>query len=42
MRWKIVRINLEKIKYSKNNCNQSLKQLLFLGLTSEELINLIN
>ena len=33
---------LDRIKYTKNNFNQSLKQLLSLGLTSEELINLIN
>ena len=32
----------DRIKYTKNNFNQSLKQLLSLGLTSEELINLIN
>ena len=32
----------DRIKYSKNNFNQSLKQLLSLGLTSDELINLIN
>ena len=32
----------DKIRYTKNNFNQSLKQLLSLGLTSEELINLIN
>lgn len=32
----------DKIKYNKNNFNQSLKQLLSLGLTSEELIGLIN
>lgn len=32
----------DKIKYTKNNFNQSFKQLLSLGLTSEELINLIN
>ena len=32
----------DRIKYNKNNFNQSLKQLLSLGLTSEELINLIN
>lgn len=32
----------DKIKYTKNNFNQSLKQLLSLGLTSEELINLVN
>ena len=31
-----------RVKYTKNNFNQSLKQLLSLGLTSEELINLIN
>lgn len=32
----------DRIKYTKNNFNQSLKQLLSLGLTSEELITLIN
>ena len=32
----------DRIKYTKNNFNQSLKQLLSLGLTSEDLINLIN
>lgn len=32
----------DRIKYTKNNFNQSLKQLLSLGLTSEELINLIS
>ena len=32
----------DRIKYSKNNFNQSLKQLLSLGLTSEELISMIN
>ena len=32
----------DRIKYTKNNLNQSLKQLLSLGLTSDELINLIN
>ena len=32
----------DRIKYTKNNFNQSLKQLLSLGLTSNELINLIN
>ena len=32
----------DRIKYTKNNFNQSLKQLLSLGLTSEELINLID
>lgn len=32
----------DKIKYTKNNFNQSLKQLFSLGLTSEELINLVN
>ena len=34
--------NKDKIKYTKNNFNQSLKQLLSLGLTSNELIDLIN
>ena len=32
----------DRIKYTKNNFNQSLKQLLSLFLTSEELINLIS
>lgn len=32
----------DRIKYTKNNFNQSFKQLLSLGLTSEELIDLIN
>ena len=32
----------DRIKYTKNNFSQSFKQLLSLGLTSEELINLIN
>ena len=32
----------DRIKYTKSNFNQSLKQLLSLGLTSDELINLIN
>lgn len=32
----------DRIKYTKNNFNQSLKQLLSLGLTSEELVDLIN
>ncbi len=32
----------DKIKYTKNNFNQSLKQLFSLGLTSEELILLVN
>ena len=32
----------DRIKYTKNNFNQSLKRLLSLGLTLEELINLIN
>ncbi len=32
----------DKIKYTENNFNQSFKQLLSLGLTSEELIDLIN
>ena len=32
----------DRIKYTKNNFCGSLKQLLSLGLTSEELINLIN
>jgi transposase len=32
----------DRIKYSKNNFSQSLKQLLSLGLTSDELIEIIN
>lgn len=32
----------DRIKFTKNSFNQSLKQLLSLGLTSDELINLIN
>ena len=32
----------DRIKYTKNNFNQSFKQLLSLGLTSKELIELIN
>ena len=32
----------DRIKFTKNNLNQSFKQLLSLGLTSEELIDLIN
>ena len=32
----------DRIKYTKINFNQSLKQLLSLGLTSEELISLVN
>lgn len=32
----------DRIKYTKNNFNQSLKQLLSFGLTSDELIHLIN
>lgn len=32
----------ERLKYTKNNFNQSLKQLLSFGLTSDELIDLIN
>ena len=32
----------DRIKYTKNNFKQSAKQLLSLGLTSNELINLIN
>ena len=32
----------DRIRYTKNNFNQSFKQLLSLGLTSEELIDLIN
>ena len=31
-----------RIKYTKNNLNQSVKQLFSFGLTSEELIDLIN
>ncbi len=34
--------NKDRIKYTKNNFNQSLKQLLSLGLTSDELVNIIN
>lgn len=32
----------DRIKFTKNNFNQSLKQLLSLGLTSDELVSLIN
>ena len=32
----------DRIKFTKNNFNQSLKQLLSLGLTSDELISMIN
>ena len=32
----------DKIKYTKNNFKQSVKQLISLGLTSEELQNIIN
>ena len=32
----------DRLKYTKNNLKQSLKQLLSLGLTSDELINLVN
>lgn len=32
----------DRLKYTKNNFNQSVKQLFSLGLTSEELINLVN
>lgn len=32
----------DRLKYTKNNFKQSLKQLLSLGLTSDELINLVN
>ena len=32
----------DRIKYNKNNFNQSLKQLLSLGLTSDEIIKLVN
>jgi len=31
----------DRIKYTKNNFNQSLKQLISLGLTSDELLNLV-
>lgn len=31
----------DRIKYTKNNFNQSLKQLLSLGLTSDKLLNLV-
>lgn len=34
--------DIARIKFTKNNFNQSLKQLLSLGLTSNELINMIN
>ena len=36
------KVFIKLIKYTKNNFNQSFKQLLSLGLTSEELIELIN
>ena len=32
----------DRIKYTKNNLKQSLKQLLSLGLTSDELLEIIN
>ena len=32
----------DRLKYTKNNFNQSLKQLISLGLTSDDLINLVN
>ena len=32
----------DKLKYTKNNFSQSLKQLISLGLTSDDLINLVN
>ena len=32
----------DRIKYTKNNFKQSLKQLLSLGLTSEELLEMVN
>lgn len=32
----------DRIKYTKNNFKQSLKQLLYLGLTSNELIEIVN
>lgn len=32
----------DRLKYTKNNFNQSLKQLISLGLTSEDLIHLVN
>ena len=32
----------DRLKYTKNNFKQSLKQLLSLGLTSDELLNLVN
>ena len=32
----------DRLKYTKNNFKQSLKQLISLGLTSDELINLVN
>ncbi len=34
--------NKDRIKYTKNNFKQSLKQLLSLGLTSEELLEMVN
>lgn len=34
--------DIDRIKYTKNNFNQSLKQLLSLVLTSDELLNLVN
>ena len=34
--------NKDRLKYTKNNFTQSLKQLFSLGLTSDELINLVN
>ena len=32
----------DRIKYTKNNFKQSLKQLLSLGLTSDELLEILN
>ena len=32
----------DRLKYTKNNFNQSLKQLISLGLTSDDSINLVN
>ena len=32
----------DRLKYAKNNFKQSLKQLLSLGLTADEINNLIN
>ena len=32
----------DRVKYTKNNFKQSLKQLLSLGLTSDELLQIVN